>query len=118
MSAFIDALVKELAEDPEARARLREALATQPAARMLQTREAAARLGVHPNTLARAAREGRVPGARKAGPKLWVFDESELQMLPPIDEPIAPAGPGRPRRPLVPSLTTRAIAEAATRKAA
>jgi excisionase family DNA binding protein len=47
--------------------------------RLLTPVQAAARLGIHVKTLTRAARQGRVPGARRVG-RCWRFDASQLDL--------------------------------------
>lgn len=63
---------------------------------LLSPVEAAARLGIHVKTLTRAARQGRVPGARRVG-RAWRFDPAQVDL-----EPVAPAStiapPSRSRR--------------------
>lgn len=49
--------------------------------RLLDGSEKAAQLGLHPDTLARMARAGRVPGARKIG-REWRFPASRCEILP------------------------------------
>ncbi|MDQ3630200.1 MAG: helix-turn-helix domain-containing protein [Actinomycetota bacterium] len=61
--------------------------------RLLDPREAAARLGLHERTVARMAREGRIPGAMKIG-KGWRFPADRLATRPPL-RPVA-GGDGRP----------------------
>jgi excisionase family DNA binding protein len=50
--------------------------------RLLDPREAAARLGLHERTVARMAREGRIPGAVKIG-RGWRFPADRLATQPP-----------------------------------
>jgi excisionase family DNA binding protein len=64
------------------------------AGRLLSPAEAAARLGIHPKTLTRAAREGRVPGARRVG-RGWRFDPSLLDLLPVARPSVRPSPPRR-----------------------
>jgi excisionase family DNA binding protein len=112
MSALIDAILAELASDPAARTELRDALAVaddQNGGRLLTPTEAAQRLGITYDTLIKAARAGRVPGAHKAGVKLWRFRERELELLPVPMSHLGAAGAGRPRRPARPSSTVQAI---------
>lgn len=49
---------------------------------LLDPREAAARLGLHERTVARMAREGRIPGAVKIG-RGWRFPADRLETRPP-----------------------------------
>lgn len=75
-STLAAALLDELEDDAlrELAARLRPFLPNaEPRPRLVSTREASRRLGVHPGTLARLAREGRIAGARKLG-RTWRFD--------------------------------------------
>jgi excisionase family DNA binding protein len=58
--------------------------------RLLSPAEAAARLGVHPKTLTRAAAAGRVAGARRVG-RHWRFDPAELALEPVHHASAAPA---------------------------
>jgi excisionase family DNA binding protein len=74
------------------------------AGRLLSPTDAAARLGVHAKTLTRAAREGRVPGARRVG-RAWRFDPSRLDLQPVAHTPTRPPPPRRPTRP-APSNST------------
>lgn len=101
LSAFAAAVLADLTDEQLSvlAARLRPHLHADQAAtgRLLSPAEAAARLGIHPKTLTRAARQGRVPGARRVG-RCWRFDASQLAL-----EPVAPASsiapsPARPRR--------------------
>jgi hypothetical protein len=123
MSALIDAIIEELAGDPAALLKLRRAMAEADqldGGRALTTKEAAEKLGLHPNSLTAAARAGRVRGAYKPSVKVWRFRERDLELLPPQTS-LTPAGPGRPRRSLEPSATVQAIRDAnvrSTRKAA
>jgi len=65
--------------------------------RLLSPAEAAARLGIHVKTLTRAARQGRVPGARRVG-RAWRFDASQLD-LEPVKRASTPASsPAQSRR--------------------
>jgi excisionase family DNA binding protein len=75
-------VVEALERDPVSAARLSELIHDGQADPVLLTTErAAARLSVHPKTLSRAAREGRVPGAERAG-RSWRFDPSLLAIVP------------------------------------
>lgn len=49
---------------------------------LLTTAEAAAILGLHPSSLARAAAAGRVVGARRVG-RYWRFDGATLELRAP-----------------------------------
>lgn len=96
------AFVEGLADDPEALAEIRRLLGVRAAddpPRLLTPEQAADRLGIHVNTLRKAARAGRVPGAVRAGAKLWRFHPDQLELLAPAgpDDPGSP-GPGRGRR--------------------
>lgn len=53
----------------------------------LTARQAADRLAIHPKTLARATREGRVRGAQRVG-GAWRFDPVALELLPPVSQPL------------------------------
>lgn len=64
--------------------------------KLLTPADAAERLGVHAKTLTRAAREGRVPGARRVG-RAWRFDASQLDLLPVSRASIRPSPTRRPR---------------------
>lgn len=61
--------------------------------RLLDTATAASHLGIHTKTLERAARAGRVVGARRVGDQ-WRFGERELDVLPSVRRKPSP----RPRR--------------------
>lgn len=77
LAALDDAALAELAE------RLRPFLADGgDAGRLLAPREAAFRLGLHERTVARMAREGRLPGAVKVG-RGWRFPAASLAVRPP-----------------------------------
>jgi excisionase family DNA binding protein len=93
LSTLDDDALAELAE------RLRPFLADAEGdpGRLLAPREAAARLGLHERTVARMAREGRLPGAVKVG-RGWRFPAGSLAVTPrarPHNEAPAP----RRRRP-------------------
>jgi excisionase family DNA binding protein len=78
--------------------RLRPHLDNQTATgRLLSPAEAAARLGIHAKTLTRAAREGRVPGARRVG-RVWRFDASKLDLDPVARTSTLAPSPARSRR--------------------
>jgi excisionase family DNA binding protein len=78
--------------------RLRPHLDDQAASsRLLSPAEAAARLGIH-KTLTRAARQGRVPGARRVG-RVWRFDASQLDLEPVARASTLAPPPVRSRRP-------------------
>lgn len=64
---------------------------------LLSPAEAAARLGIHVKTLTRAARHGRVPGARRVG-RAWRFDSSQLDLQPVTRPPTVASPSRRPRR--------------------
>lgn len=61
---------------------------------LLSPREAAARIGLHEKTVARMAREGRLPGAVKVG-RGWRFDPDGLVPQPPARPAARP--PSAPR---------------------
>lgn len=92
-AALLDSL------DNEALAALAERLRPHLAERdpgggeLLSPREAAGRLGLHERTVARMAREGRIPGAVKIG-RSWRFHSERLSPRPPLRS--VEAGP-RPR---------------------
>jgi len=78
--------------------RLRPHLDDQTATgRLLSPAEAAARLGIHVKTLTRAARQGRVPGARRVG-RVWRFDASQLDLQPAARASTLAPPPARARR--------------------
>ena len=62
--------------------RLRPHLATHDGQELLGPKEAAVRLGLHERTVARMAREGRIPGAIKVG-RGWRFPADQLSPVPP-----------------------------------
>jgi len=68
-----------------------------PGGRLLSPVEAAARLGIHAKTLTRAARQGRVPGARRVG-RVWRFEASLLDLEPVKRASTLASPPSRPRR--------------------
>jgi hypothetical protein len=63
---------------------------------LLDTRDAAARLGLHGKTLARLARTGRVVGAQRVG-RGWRFDPEQLAIRPAATNGRPPGRPLRPR---------------------
>lgn len=82
------ALLGELRSNPGACQELRALLNERDTDhRLLSPTEAAARLGVHPKTLTRAAAAGRVAGSRRVG-RHWRFDPADLA-LEPVDRPSA-----------------------------
>ena len=96
--SLVDLIVEELREHPEKADAIRAVLEDARDERLLTTSEAADLLGVHPDTLTRAAREGRCRGAQRAGVKLWRFRSSELEILPPQPPDITAVGNGHPTR--------------------
>jgi excisionase family DNA binding protein len=98
---FLEALVTALDEADESvklelADRLRPYLLAEDPGRLLSAEEKAEQLGLHPDTLVRMARNGRIPGAIKAG-RAWRFraDCSKILPLePPTSMPDSPA----PRR--------------------
>lgn len=115
MTALADALLAELTDDQLAvlAERLRPFLRDDQAASadtLLSPAAAAATLGVHAKTLTRAARDGRVPGARRVGHG-WRFDPALLELLPVTPERIAPSPPRERRRGAAPpSVGSSAVA--------
>jgi len=65
--------------------------------RLLSPAQAAKRLGIHVKTLTRAARQGRVPGARRVG-RVWRFDAAQLDLEPVKRASTLTSPPARPRR--------------------
>ena len=98
MSAFAGVVLADLTDEQLSvlAARLRPHLDGGRDGRLLSPAEAAMRLGVHVKTLTRAARQGRVPGARLVG-RAWRFDPSQLD-LEPVARTSTPVPPARPRR--------------------
>ena len=96
--SLVDLIVEELRRHPEKADEIRAVLEDTCDERLLTTSEAADVLGVHPDTLTRAAREGRCRGAQRAGVKLWRFRSSDLEILPPQLPDIAAVGNGHPTR--------------------
>lgn len=93
-----EALKRELAD------RLRPYLASE-SDRLLDAEEKAAHLGLHPDTLARMARDGRIPGAMKVG-REWRFRADLCEILPPRAAAVE-VGPGAaPRRSAAPARTS------------
>ena len=111
--SLVSVLVAELEQNAELRATLRDLLDDHPDGqeRLLTTREAADRLSMHPKTISRLARDGRIRGACKIGPKLWRFSAAELEVLP-VHRDLSSAGVGRARRSTERSTTTKAILDA------
>jgi hypothetical protein len=106
---LVRAIVAALAADPAALEELRGLLTSAEADRMLTTHEAAARLGVHPTTLTKAALAGRVRGAQKIGSRNWRYRQADLELLPPAPADHDDPGLGVGRR------TGRSSAAAAIR---
>lgn len=75
---------------------------------LLDADTAAARLGVHPKTLTRAAKAGRVAGAIRVGAR-WRFGASELELQPVRTPASTPAPPARPRPGSTQATTATAI---------
>jgi excisionase family DNA binding protein len=89
LDAFDEPALREFAD------RLRPYLAGE-AGRLLDAREAAALVKLHPETLVRMARSGRV-SAIKAG-REWRFRADRLEVSPPVGRSVSPAPAARPRR--------------------
>lgn len=77
---------------------------------LLSPADAAAQLGIHPKTLTRAARDGRVPGARLVG-RCWRFDPTMLDLLPVSRTRIDPVA-AHPRRRASPTNGARCTVDA------
>jgi excisionase family DNA binding protein len=75
---------------------------------LLSPEAAAARLGVHPKTLTRASKAGRVAGAIRVGGR-WRFRASELELRPVRKPTPIPAPPARARTGSIQSTTAGAI---------
>jgi excisionase family DNA binding protein len=86
---LLDAWVAEFdAADEDSRHELAERLRPYLARErevLLDAEQKARQLGLHPNTLVRMARAGRVGGARKVG-REWRFPVAELEILPAAGE--------------------------------
>lgn len=91
--ALVDALDDEATR--ELANRLRPHLPAE-ADRLLDAREAAALLGLHPDTLVRMARASRI-WAKKVG-REWRFRADRLDICPAADSSATPPTPMRPRR--------------------
>lgn len=98
MSEFGAALLRQL--DTEDIGELRRMLGVDRVrdGRLLDAPEKARQLGIHPNTLVRVAREGRI-SATKVG-RSWRFPADTSEILPPASSPriALHAGRRRPRR--------------------
>lgn len=97
-SSLARVLVAELASDADALEELRGLLDVQPKrARLLTSEEAGERLHLHPRTVARMARDGRLAAEKPGGGRGWRFREDALHVLP-----VFTSAPGaqvrRPRR--------------------
>lgn len=101
LSAFAGAVLTDLTDEQLSvlAARLRPHLHADHEAvdRLLLPGEAAARLGIHVKTLTRAARQGRVPGARRVG-RAWRFDAAQLDLEPIARTSTIAPSPGQTRR--------------------
>ncbi len=99
MSALAEAVLEALDDESLARLadRLRPFLAPQHGHALLAPADAAKRLSVHPKTLVRAARAGRVPGARRVGSG-WRFDPDVLDLLSPATTTAPTMRPALARR--------------------
>lgn len=86
--------------------RLRPHLAAVDGMRLLTPHEAADRLGLHVKTVVRMAREGRLPGAVKAG-RGWRFP-ADVAVLPAVPQHPPVSHPPRPR----PDSRTRSSVQA------
>lgn len=75
---------------------LRPYLTTGPD-RLLDAAEAAPRAKLHPDTLVRMAREGRVKGAEKVG-REWRFPTGRLEISPPTCRSLSTESEPAPRR--------------------
>jgi excisionase family DNA binding protein len=99
VSEFGAALLRQL--DPEDVGELRRLLGVERVrdGRLLDAPEKARQLGIHPNTLVRMAREGRI-SATKVG-RSWRFAADTSEILPPATSPRLAIRDGgrRPRRP-------------------
>ena len=84
MNPFREAVRAEVLElvrsDPEFRQELLSMLAA-PRTELLDTAAFAALKGLHPDTVVRMVRAGRIPSARKEG-REWRFPADDLQILP------------------------------------
>lgn len=103
MTALLDLMLAEATDEQLAalavrlRPHLRDAEADARGEALLSPADAATRLGVHAKTLTRAARDGRVPGARRVGHG-WRFDPATLDLLPVTHEVGPPPPSSRTRR--------------------
>ncbi|HEX8104404.1 MAG TPA: helix-turn-helix domain-containing protein [Solirubrobacteraceae bacterium] len=121
--ALLAELLAVLRDDEDARAELVALLDStrrgDDGARLLTPTEAGERLGLHPSTLTRAAKAGRVPGAVKTAGRYWRFPADRLEVLPVAAPDLGPDTPARaPRRPASESRATQAIRNASARRAA
>jgi hypothetical protein len=80
----------------ELAALLRPYLAEDPK-RLLDTREKARQLDLHPDVLTRMVRDRRIPWAVKVG-REWRFPAKPVEILPPPGRPTLPLPPNPPRR--------------------
>jgi excisionase family DNA binding protein len=94
---LLSTIINELRSDPNARREFRDLLTEHDRGDcLLSPADAAARLGVHPKTLTRAAAAGRVPGAVRVG-RHWRFAPDELALEAPTGIAPVPAGVTRLR---------------------
>lgn len=104
---LVQALLRELEDDADARCALRDALGAPPAQpELLDVEAAAAVLGLHQDTLARMARHGRIE-AVKVG-REWRFRPDRLDVRPPHDPAPDPTAAATPRRRRTPATERRA----------
>lgn len=75
---------------------------------LLNARQKAEQLGLHPETLVRMARGGRIPAATKVG-REWRFPAGACQVLPPSGSALAPQPAPRARRIVSPLGSVAAI---------
>lgn len=100
VGGLTEALLDDLARNPQGRWALAATLglagsSSEPA--WMDAAEKAAQLRLTPEVLQRMAREGRIPGARKAG-RRWLFPAASVEVLPRSPQ-TPPDHADRPRRP-------------------
>jgi len=108
-------MLELLSSDPE----IQQAVASAPGSsitKLLDTAAFAELTGLHRDTAARLAREGRIPGARRQG-REWRFPANDLQILPIVQVYRRPRPARRRNAASTDSATTNSAVDAMMRMA-